>query len=140
MRFPAIPEDEQARLQELRGFGVLDIPAAPDFDDITEFTRRVAGTEIGIITLVDEDRQWFKSCVGAPLAQQQTPRSISFCGHTILQRDPLIIEDALEDPRFADNPLVVGEPRIRFYAGFPLISPNGFALGSLCAISRSPMG
>ena len=138
MRFPAIPEDDRARLQELHSFGVLDTTADPDFDDITELTRRVAGTEIGIISLVDQDRQWFKSCVGAPLAQQETPRSISFCGHTILQRDPLIIPDAREDPRFADNPLVAGEPGIRFYAGFPLITPNGFALGSLCAISRQP--
>ena len=138
MRFPAIPEDDRARLQELHSFGVLDTTADPDFDDITELTRRVAGTEIGIISLVDQDRQWFKSCVGAPLAQQETPRSISFCGHTILQRDPLIIPDAREDPRFADNPMVVGEPGIRFYAGFPLITPNGFALGSLCAISRQP--
>jgi len=138
MHDPAIPDDDQARLQELRSFGVLDTPADPDFDDITELTRRVAGTEIGIISLVDQDRQWFKSCVGASLAQQETPRSISFCGHTILQRDPLIIADALADPRFADNPLVIGEPGIRFYAGFPLISPNGFALGSLCAISRQP--
>ena len=135
---PAIPDDDQSRLRELRSFDVLDTAADPDFDDITELTRRVAETEIGIISLVDQDRQWFKSCVGAPLAQQETPRSISFCGHTILQRDPLIIEDALQDPRFADSPLVAGEPGIRFYAGFPLISPNGFALGSLCAISRQP--
>jgi len=138
MMIPAIPDDEAARLQELRSFNVLDTPADPDFDDITELTRRVAGSEIGILSLVDENRQWFKSCMGASLAQTETPRSISFCGHTILQRDPLIILDTRADPRFADNPLVTGEPGIRFYAGFPLITADGYALGSLCAISRSP--
>lgn len=138
MEAPAIPDDESARLEELRRFGVLDTDADPHFDDISELARRVAGTDIGIVSLVDESRQWFKSCVGVPLGQQETPRRISFCGHTILQRDPLIINDALEDPRFHDNPLVTGEPGVRFYAGFPLISANGFVLGSLCAISRHP--
>lgn len=132
------PADETERLQELHAYGVLDTQADPKFDDISELTRRIAGTEIGIISLVDHDRQWFKSCVGAPLAQQQTSRDVSFCSHTILQRDPLIIRDALTDPRFADNPLVVGDPFLRFYAGFPLISPNGFVLGSLCAMSCQP--
>lgn len=138
MQEPPIPDDELSRVLELHSFAVLDTPQDPSFDDISELTRRIAGTEIGIISIVDHDRQWFKSCVGAPLGQQQTPRGISFCGHTILQRDPLIIPDALADPRFADNPLVVGDPGIRFYAGFPLISSNGYALGSLCAISCQP--
>ena len=133
-----LPADETERLQELYAYGVLDTQADPKFDDISELTRRIAGTEIGIISLVDHDRQWFKRCVGAPLAQQQTSRDVSFCSHTILQRDPLIIRDALTDPRFADNPLVVGDPFLRFYAGFPLISPNGFVLGSLCAMSCQP--
>ncbi|MCS5701006.1 sensor domain-containing phosphodiesterase [Cyanobium sp. FGCU-52] len=138
MQIPATPHNEAARLLELKSFGVLDAAPEADFDDISELTRRVAGTEIAIISLVDQDRQWFKSCIGVTLDQRETPRSISFCGHTILQRDPLIIEDALQDPRFAENPLVTGDPGIRFYAGFPLISPNGYALGSLCAISRQP--
>ncbi|QVL52327.1 MAG: sensor domain-containing phosphodiesterase [Cyanobium sp. M30B3] len=138
MDVPAIPDDEAARLQELRSYGVLDTDADPHFDDISELARRVAGTEIGIVSLVDENRQWFKSCVGAPLGQQETPRQVSFCGHTILQRGALIINDALQDSRFADNPLVTGDPGIRFYAGFPLITSNGFVLGSLCAISRRP--
>jgi diguanylate cyclase (GGDEF) domain len=138
MDVPAIPDDEAARLQELRSYGVLDTDANPHFDDISELARRVAGTEIGIVSLVDENRQWFKSCVGAPLGQQETPRQVSFCGHTILQRGALIINDALQDSRFADNPLVTGDPGIRFYAGFPLITSNGFVLGSLCAISRRP--
>jgi diguanylate cyclase len=138
MDAPAIPSDDFARLRELRSFGVLDTDSDPHFDDISELARRIAGTEIGIVSLVDENRQWFKSCVGAPLGQQEIPRRVSFCGHTILQRDPLIINDAREDSRFHDNPLVTGEPGIRFYAGFPLVSPNGFVLGSLCAICRSP--
>lgn len=138
MQAPETPIDDCARLVELRSFQVLDTPADSILDDISELTRRVAGTEIALISLVDQDRQWFKSCVGVPLAQCETPRSISLCGHTILQRDPLIIPDTHLDPRFADSPLVNGNPHIRFYAGFPLISANGFALGSLCAISREP--
>lgn len=138
MKAPRFPDDETARLLELQSYGALDTDADPKFDDISELTRYLAGTEIGIISLVDSNRQWFKSCVGAPLGQQETPRDISFCGHTILQREPLIINDALEDPRFATNPLVTGDPKLRFYAGFPLISANGFAVGSLCAISRQP--
>jgi len=138
MQPPRIPEDEAARLHELHSFGILDTDQDSTFDDISQLTRYVAETEIGIVSLVDSDRQWFKSCVGAPLGQQQTPRDISFCGHTILQRQPLIINDALEDLRFADNPLVSGSPYVRFYAGFPLITANGFVIGSLCAISRQP--
>jgi GAF domain-containing protein len=138
MQPPRIPADDAARVFELHTFGLLDSQADSGFDDISELTRRIAGTEIGIISLVDSERQWFKSCVGAPLGQQETPRDVSFCGHTILQREPLVIHDALLDPRFADNPLVQGEPHLRFYAGFPLITSTGFAIGSLCAISRQP--
>jgi len=138
MEPPLIPADDAARVRELLGYGVLDTEPDPHFDDISELTRRVAGTEIAIISLVDSDRQWFKSCVGAPLGQQQTPRDISFCAHAILQRGPLIVNDALQDHRFADNPLVTGDPYLRFYAGFPLITAKGYALGSLCAISRTP--
>jgi len=138
MEIPAIPDDEAARLRELVSYGVLDTGADPHFDDISELARRLAATEIGIVSLVDANRQWFKSCVGAALGQKETPRQVSFCGHTILQLDPLIINDALTDSRFHDNPLVTGEPGVRFYAGFPLITENGFVLGSLCAISRQP--
>ena len=138
MEPPRIPVDDVARVLELHSLGVLDTEADPQFDDVSELTRRLAGTEIGIISLVDSKRQWFKSCVGAPYGQQETPRDISFCGHTILQREPLIINDALQDPRFADSSMVVGEPFLRFYAGFPLITTSGFVVGSLCAISRQP--
>ena len=138
MQPPDLPIDEAGRLSHLQALAILDGPQDPSFDDISHLARHLAGTEIGIISLVDRDRQWFKSCVGLPLGQQQFPRSISFCGHTILQQAPLIVEDALADPRFADNPMVLGEPGIRFYAGFPLISGHRFAIGSLCVISRQP--
>ena len=131
-----IPPNDAARLQELRSYGVLDSPDEQAFDDIGALVRDIAATPIGIISLVDENRQWFKSCIG--LDAKEMPRNISFCGHTILQRTPLIINDALEDPRFCDNPLVIQEPHIRFYAGFPLISSNGLALGSLCAVDQQP--
>ena len=131
-----IPANDAARLQELRSYGVLDSPDEQVFDDIGALVRDIAGTPIGIISLVDENRQWFKSCIG--LDAKETPRNISFCGHTILQRTPLIIEDALTDPRFCDNPLVLQEPHIRFYAGFPLMASNGLALGSLCAVDQHP--
>lgn len=133
-----IPEEEPARLKELRSYGVLDTSPEEIFDDITHLVQDIAGTKIGIISLVDENRQWFKSCVGLDDAPQETPRNISFCGHTIVQRKPLIIPDALEDERFFDNPLVKEPPRIRFYAGFPLIAANGMVLGSLCAIDLEP--
>ncbi len=138
MQPPELPAEEEQRLEFLHALGILDSGPDPSFDDISELARQLAGTEIGIISLVDRDRQWFKSCAGLPLGQQQSPRTVSFCGHTILQREPLIIHDALQDPRFADNPLVTGDPAIRFYAGFPLLTDQGMAIGSLCAISRQP--
>jgi diguanylate cyclase len=133
-----IPEEDSARLKELHSYGVLDTPSEAIFDDITYLVQDITGAKIGVISLIDENRQWFKSCVGLEDAPKETPRNISFCGHTIVQRRPLIINDALEDDRFADNPLVQGDPRIRFYAGFPLIAANGMALGSLCAIDMEP--
>lgn len=136
MQEAPIPANDEARLAELHSYGVLDTPDEEAFDDIGHLTRTIAGTPIGIVSLVDENRQWFKSCIG--LETKETPRAISFCGHTILQRQPLIIEDARKDPRFSDNPLVVEEPRIRFYAGFPLVSANGMSLGSLCAVDTAP--
>jgi GAF domain-containing protein len=131
-----IPSNDAARLQELRSYGVLDSPDEQAFDDIGALVRDIAGTPIGIISLVDENRQWFKSCIG--LDAKETPRNISFCGHTILQRTPLLINDALDDPRFCDNPLVTGEPGIRFYAGAPILLDNGTALGTVCVIDRKP--
>ena len=136
MQIAAIPADEAQRLAELRSYGVLDTPREQAFDDISELTRAIAGTAVAIVSLVDDSRQWFKSCLG--LESEGTPRDVSFCSHTILQRTPLIIPDALEDPRFSDNPLVLGDPHVRFYAGFPLISSNGLGVGSLCAVDFKP--
>jgi EAL domain-containing protein (putative c-di-GMP-specific phosphodiesterase class I)/GGDEF domain-containing protein len=136
MQIAPIPPTEGQRLAELRSYGVLDTPREQAFDDISELTRAIAGTPVAIVSLVDENRQWFKSCLG--LDAEGTPRDVSFCSHTILQRIPLIIPDALEDARFSDNPLVLGEPHIRFYAGFPLIAGNGMVIGSLCAVDFKP--
>jgi len=136
MQEAPIPANDGARLAELQSYGVLDTPDEEAFDDIGHLARMIAGTPIGIVSLVDENRQWFKSCIG--MEAKETPRAISFCGHTILQRQPLIVEDTHDDPRFSDNPLVVDGPRIRFYAGFPLVSTNGMSLGSLCAVDTAP--
>ena len=136
MLMAPLPDNEAQRLDELRSYRLLDSGGSECFDDISQLVRDITGAPIGIISLVDENRQWFKSCLG--LDACETPRNISFCSHTILQRSPLIIEDARLDERFSDNPLVVEPPHIRFYAGFPLISRNGLALGSLCAVDHQP--
>jgi diguanylate cyclase (GGDEF)-like protein len=130
---PDIPADEQVRLETLRSLGVLDTPADERFDRLTRMAKRMFGVPIALVSLVDENRQWFKSCVG--LAASETPRDISFCGHAILGGRVFIIPNTVEDPRFADNPLVLGDPKIRFYAGCPL-SVNGHKLGTLCIIDQ----
>lgn len=131
-----IPEDDRQRLAALLELGILDTPAEARFDRITRIARDLFGVPIALISLVDERRQWFKAASG--LDSRETPRSISFCGHAILGADALVVEDALEDPRFADNPLVTGEPRVRFYAGMPLRAHSGWKLGTLCLIDRTP--
>lgn len=136
MQSPEIPEFDQARVTDLHCLNILDTLPDPYFDDISELARRIAEADIATISFVDQDSQWFKSCVGASLGQQRIPRSISICGHTILKRDPFVIHDTHRDLRFSANPLVTGELGVRFYAGFQLVSSNGYALGSLCVISR----
>jgi diguanylate cyclase len=138
MQEAPIPSEDSARLHELSSYGLLDTQPEDIYDDITYLAQYISGAKISIISLVDENRQWFKSCVGLENAPSETARNISFCGHTVAQRKHLIVNDTLEDDRFADNPLVQGKPYIRFYAGFPLISANGMALGSLCAIDIEP--
>ena len=120
----------------LRGTGLLDTPREERFDRFTRMARLLLGVKIAVVSLVDSERQWFKSCDG--LDAEATPRDVSFCGHTILQPEIFEVPDALLDPRFADNPLVLGPPHIRFYAGAPLRSTEGLRLGSLCVIHDEP--
>jgi GAF domain-containing protein len=127
-----IPADDDARLRALRELLILDTPPEERFDRIVEFAAAEFDVPIALISLVDRDRQWFKARVG--LDACETAREISFCGHAILQRDVFEVLDATLDPRFADNPLVLGAPFVRFYAGAPLVLPGGAAIGTLCLI------
>ena len=138
MQPPAIPQDEAERLRVLRSLDILDTPAEERFDRLTRIANRLFDVPIALVSLVDENRQWFKSSVG--LAATETPRDISFCGHAILGDDIFVVNDALSDRRFADNPLVLANPNIRFYAGCPLTALNGSKLGTMCLIDREPKG
>ena len=136
MKTPDIPPDEDARLAELRSLNVLDTIAEERFDRLTRMARRLFGVDVALVSLVDESRQWFKSCAGMELSE--TPRDISFCGHAILGDGAFVIPDALQDERFCDNPMVAGPPHVRFYAGCPLRGPGGRKLGTLCIIDSKP--
>jgi signal transduction histidine kinase len=132
----SLPNDEAERLAALRRYEVLDTEAEPEFDDLARFASELCGTPIALVSLVDADRQWFKARTGLDVAE--TPRSLAFCAHAILQHDFFEVPDASTDPRFADNPLVAADPKIRFYASAPLVDPEGHALGTLCVIDRVP--
>lgn len=133
---PQLPHDEQ-RLDALRRLLVLDTPPEERFDKITAFAAQEFDVPIVLVSLVDRQRQWFKSRLG--LDAVETPRDISFCGHAVAAATPVfVVADAATDPRFADNPLVTGDPDIRFYAGAPLILPGGHKVGTLCLIAREP--
>ena len=136
MKTPDFPDNEQTRLAALRALGVLDTGPEERFDRLTRMCKRLFGVPIALVSLVDENRQWFKSCLG--LSVGETSRDISFCGHAILGNDIFVITDATMDERFADNPLVMNEPFIRFYAGCPLSAQNGTKLGTLCIIDTEP--
>ncbi len=128
--------DENGRLKALHRYNVLDSLKEPNFEAITAIVKSLLNVPICAVSLVDQDRQWFKSIQG--LEVEETCRSMAFCDHTIRARKPMIVSDATADPRFADNPLVTGDPHIRSYAGAPLQSPDGYNLGSLCVIGLEP--
>jgi PAS domain S-box-containing protein len=136
MKKAPIPHNEKERLEELRRYEVLDTAQEKIFDDITELARTICRTKICVISLVDQDRQWFKSVQG--LEARETPRDVSFCGHAIHHEEIFEIENSLADERFKDNPLCVSAPNVIFYAGAPLITPQGFKIGTLCVIDDKP--
>jgi two-component system, cell cycle sensor histidine kinase and response regulator CckA len=131
-----LKKNETRRLKVLWQYDVLDTVPEEVFDDLTELAARICEAPIALISLIDEDRQWFKAKIGVTV--NETSRDISFCSHAIKQEDLFIIPDATQDARFANNPLVTSDPKIRFYAGAPLITPDGYALGSLCVIDKVP--
>ena len=131
-----LPENEHERLNSLYNYHILDTVADSAFNELVELTAEICEVPIALISLVDESRQWFKARVG--LDVQETERSIAFCAHAILQNDIMIVSDTYNDSRFNDNPLVTGFPHIRFYAGAPLITEDGYGLGTLCVIDDKP--
>lgn len=131
-----LPQDEEKRLAAVHGLGLLDTAAEERFDRHARIAAAALDTPIALVTLVDRDRQWFKSHLGFDFSE--TPRDIGFCSHAILSDEPLVVTDALMDDRFAENPAVVGDPRVRFYAGVPLKAPDGSRVGALCIVDHKP--
>lgn len=137
MRAANLPVDEQDRLHNLYAYELLDTLPEKDYDDITRLASYICNTPVSLVTLLDKDRQWFKSAQGTDL--QETPREISFCSHAILNPDEMmIVPDAEKDERFANNPLVTGNQHVAFYAGVPLVTEEGFPIGSLCVLDNKP--
>lgn len=136
MQAPATPANEVERLHVLRALAILDTQAEERFDRLTRIATRMFNVPISLVTLVDSNRQWFKSRMG--LEVEETSRDISFCGHAILGNEAFVVNDASKDPRFFDNPLVTGVPHIRFYAGQPIRTTHGFKIGTLCLIDSQP--
>lgn len=135
MRAP-LPKDESARLEALHRYRILDTDHEEVFDNIVRLASNICLTPVSLVTFVDEHRQWFKARVG--FSPRETSRDVSFCAHAILQPGPLVVRDAFDDERFKDNPLVLSSPYIRFYAGAPLTSTEGFNLGTLCVLDSVP--
>ena len=133
---PSTSAVEAARVAALDRYAILDSEPEQAFDDLVLLAAHVCHTPMAMISLLDDHRQWFKSRVGVQV--RETPKDVSICVHAIQQNDLFIVGDTREDPRFRESPLVVGEPRIRFYAGEPLINEDGYALGTLCVLDREP--
>ncbi|MDQ3536523.1 MAG: ATP-binding protein [Bacteroidota bacterium] len=137
MKYPEKPKNEEERLQILELYNILDTLPEKDFDDITKIASELCQTPISLVTIIDSDRQWFKSHHG--LMVTETPRDYAFCAHAILDPDEVfVVTNSHEDERFAENPLVTHDPRVIFYAGVPLVNPEGFPLGTLCVIDNKP--
>lgn len=131
-----VPSDEARRLRALAASKLIDSAEEEVFDRLTWLASHVTDCPMSLLTLLSGQRQWFKSRLG--VAKRETPREVAFCSHTIMQDGAFVVEDAGADPRFAANPLVTGDPHIRFYAGYPVLDANGMALGSLCVLDREP--
>lgn len=137
MKSAPLPANEKDRLQALSSYNILDTLPEQEYDDITRIATEICRTPISLVSIIDEDRQWFKS--RQRLKSEETPREYSFCAHAIIRPDEIfIINDARQDERFSDNPLVTGYPNVVFYAGVPLVDSDGFPLGSLCVIDNRP--
>ncbi|MCF8059737.1 MAG: GAF domain-containing protein [Bacteriovoracaceae bacterium] len=136
MRSAPLPENEEKRLRSLKELDILDTAIEASFDEITQLAAQICETPISLISLLDEERQWFKSRYG--LEAESTPRDYAFCGHTILQNEIFEVNDSRENNNFKDNPLVTGAPNVIFYAGSPLLTPDNLALGTLCVIDNKP--
>lgn len=136
MKKAPLPANEEDRIARLRSYDILDTLDEQEYDDIVQLVTQICGTSMANISFVDRDRQWFKAVVG--LEDRETTRDVAFCAHTILDDEPLVVPDATQDERFHDNPLVTDNPGIRFYAGMPLTTPDGYRIGSLCALDTEP--
>ena len=136
MKIAPLPHNEALRLQDLYSYQLLDTPSESDFDELVELASRICNCPISLITLLDKDRQWFKAKKG--INADGTSRDEAFCSHAILQDEVMIVKDATKDERFFDNPFVIGDPNVRFYAGAPIVSRSGHKLGTICLIDSKP--
>jgi GAF domain-containing protein len=136
MKFAPIPDDESDRIADLKALNILDTAREPRFDNLTELVADVFEVPMVFLTMVDSDRQWYKSTCGIDI--ESTPRNVSFCAHAIVEPEAMVVPNAAEDPRFADNPFVAGDFHLRFYAGVPLHGPNGKAIGALGLVDKKP--